>query len=179
MATVAGRYAAALYDLANEQGQVAEVETDLAKLQGLIDESDDLKSLVRSPLYSVEEQSGAMEAVAGKAGLGPLVQNFLKLLARNRRLFAVSDMVKAFRALAAQSRGEVTAEVMSAGTLSDAQLEELKSALKASVGKDVQLAIRVDPGLLGGLIVKIGSRMIDSSLRTKLFNLRLSLKGTS
>lgn len=177
MATVAGRYAAALFDLAKEQNTVAEVEADLAKLQGLIDASDDFARLVRSPLYGVEEQSRAVEAVAGQAGIGGLTTNFLKLIARNRRLSAASDMARAFRTLAAQARGEVTAEVTSASQLDEAQLEALKATLKGSVGKDVQLATRVDPSLLGGLIVKIGSRMVDSSLRTKLANLRLGLKG--
>lgn len=177
MASVAGRYAAALFDLANDEKKVAEVEGDLAKFQDLLDMSSDLTSLVRSPLYSSDEQSAAIEQLASKAGIGSLTTNFLKLIAKNRRLFAVSDMIKAFRALVARSRDEVTAEVTSAVALSDEQVAELKSTLKASVGKDVQLATRVDPGLLGGLIVKIGSRMVDSSLRTKLTNLRLSLKG--
>lgn len=177
MASVAGRYAAALFDLANDENKVAEVEADLGKFQDLLDMSSDLTSLVRSPLYSSEEQSAALATLASKAGIGPLTINFLKLIAKNRRLFAVSDMIKAFRALVAKSRDEVTAEVTSAVALSDEQVAELKGALKASVGKDVQLATRVDPGLLGGLIVKIGSRMVDSSLRTKLSNLRLSLRG--
>ncbi|MGD9668751.1 MAG: F0F1 ATP synthase subunit delta [Hyphomicrobiaceae bacterium] len=178
MASVAGRYAAALFDLANDEKKVADVESDLAKFQDLLDMSSDLTSLVRSPLYSAEQQSAAIEKVAVKAGIGPMTTNFLKLLSKNRRLFAIPDMIKAYRALVAKSRGEVTAEVTSAAALNDEQIAELKQTLKASVGKDVQLATRVDPSLLGGLIVKIGSRMVDSSLRTKLSNLRLSLKGT-
>lgn len=178
MASVAGRYAAALFDLANDEKKVADVASDLAKFQDLLDMSADLTSLVRSPLYSADQQSAAIEKVAAKAEIGPLTINFLKLLAKNRRLFAVADMIKAYRALVAKSRGEVTAEVTSAAALSEEQIAELKQTLKASVGKDVQLATRVDPSLLGGLIVKIGSRMVDSSLRTKLSNLRLSLKGT-
>jgi F-type H+-transporting ATPase subunit delta len=177
MASVAGRYAAALFDLANDEKKVANVEGDLAKFQELLDMSSDLTSLVRSPLYSSDEQSTAIEKVAAKAEIGPLTINFLKLIAKNRRLFAVSDMIKAFRALVAKSRDEVTAEVTSAVALNNEQVAELRSALKASVGKDVKLATQVDPSLLGGLIVKIGSRMVDSSLRTKLSNLRLSLKG--
>ncbi len=177
MASVAGRYAAALFDLAREDNRIAEVEADLAKVQGLLDMSRDLTSLVRSPLYSSDQQASALEKVAAKAGIGPVTINFLKLLAKNRRLFAVGDMIKAFRALVARSRGEVTAEVTSAVALTAEQIHELKSLLTASVGKDVQLATRVDSGLLGGLIVKIGSRMIDSSLKTKLSNLRLNLKG--
>lgn len=177
MASVAGRYAAALFDLASDEKKVADVEGDLGKFQSLLDISTDLSSLVRSPLYSAEQQSAAIEDVAAKAGIGPLTTNFLKLLAKNRRLPAVSDMIKAYHALVARGRGEVTAEVTSAIALSDEQVAELKQTLKDSVGKEVQLQTRVDPSLLGGLIVKIGSRMVDSSLRTKLSNLRLSLKG--
>lgn len=177
MASVAGRYAAALFDLANDENKVADVEADLGKFQSLLDMSADLTSLVRSPLYTGEQQSAALEKIAAQAGIGPLTINFLKLIARNRRLFAVSDMIRSYRALVAKSRGEVTAEVTSAATLTDEQLVELRETLKASVGKDVQLATRVDPSLLGGLIVKVGSRMVDSSLKTKLANLRLSLRG--
>lgn len=179
MASVAGRYAAALFDLANDEKKVADIEGDLSKFQNFLDMSSDLTSLVRSPLYSAESQAAALETVAAKAGMNALTINFLKLLAKNRRLFVVSDVIKAFRALVAGSRDEVTAEVTSAAALSDAQIDELKQTLKATVGKDVQLATRVDPSLLGGLIVKIGSRMVDSSLRTKLSNLRLNLKGVS
>lgn len=179
MASVAGRYAAALFDLANDEKKVADIEGDLSKFQNFLDMSSDLTSLVRSPLYSAESQAAALETVAAKAGMNALTINFLKLLAKNRRLFVVSDVIKAFRALVARSRDEVTAEVTSAAALSDAQIDELKQTLKATVGKDVQLATRVDPSLLGGLIVKIGSRMVDSSLRTKLSNLRLNLKGVS
>jgi F-type H+-transporting ATPase subunit delta len=177
MATVAGRYAAALFDLANEENKLAEVEGDLGKVQALLDESNDLRQLVASPLYSTDEQTRAIAEVAGKAGVGALTVNFLKLIAGKRRLPALADMIRNFRKLAAKSRGEVTAEVISAVALADAHVAELKEALKASVGKDVQLATRVDPSLLGGLVVKIGSRMIDSSLKTKLANMRFSLKG--
>lgn len=179
MASVAGRYAAALFDLASEENKISDVEADLGKFQALLDTSQDLTALVRSPLYSSDEQSSAVAKVAGAAGIGPLTINFLKLLARNRRLFAVSDMIKSFRTLSARGRDEVTAEVTSAVALSEDQLSELKATLKSTVGKDVQLATRVDPSLLGGLIVKVGSRMVDASLRTKLTNLRLNLKGVS
>lgn len=178
MASVAGRYAAALFDLASDEKKIVEVEGDLGKFQSLLDASDDLKSLVKSPLYAADVQAGAVEKVAAKAGIGPLTGNFLKLIAKNRRLSAVEDMIRSFRALVSKSRGEVTAEVTSAVALNEAQVAQLKETLKTSVGKDVQLATRVDPSLLGGLIVKIGSRMIDSSLKTKLSNLRISLKGT-
>jgi F-type H+-transporting ATPase subunit delta len=174
---VAGRYAAALFDLAKESSKVSEVEADLVKFQSLLDMSDDLKSMVRSPVIAAEDQAKAISAVLAKAGIGGLAANFFKMIAGNRRLFAVQDMIKAFRAIAAKERGEVTAEVVSAVALSDAQTAELKQTLKASVGKDVTLNASVDPSLLGGLIVKVGSRMVDSSLRTKLQSLKTQLAG--
>ncbi|MFV0367772.1 MAG: F0F1 ATP synthase subunit delta [Hyphomicrobiaceae bacterium] len=176
MASAAGRYAAALFDLANEENQVAQVEGDLGTFQSLLDMSDDLTGMVKSPLYSSEEQSAAIETLADKAGIGGLTKHFLLLVTKKRRLPIVRDIIKAFRALLAQSRGEVTAEVTSAVALNEAQVNELKETLKASVGKDVNLDTRIDPALLGGLVVKIGSRMVDTSLRTKLSKLRLSLK---
>ena len=170
---MAGRYASALFDLAKEASQVKEVEAELTKFQGLLDESEDLRRMVRSP----DEQARAMDAIMSKAEISGLAGNFLKLLTSNRRLFAVADMIKGFRSLAAKDRGEVTAEVASAVVLSDAQVEALKASLKESIGKDVTLATRVDPSLLGGLVVKVGSKMIDSSLKTKLQNLKVSLNG--
>lgn len=175
---VAGRYAAALFDLAKDNAKVSEIEADLTKFQSLLDMSDDLKSLVRSPVISTEDQVKAINAILAKAGIGGLAGNFLKLIAGNRRLFAASDMIKAYHAIAAKERGEVTAEVTSAVALTDAQTAQLKETLKASVGKDVTLNARIDPSLLGGLIVKVGSRMVDSSLRTKLENLKVQLSGS-
>jgi F-type H+-transporting ATPase subunit delta len=178
VASVAGRYASALFELANEQRVLRETENDLKDLQGLLAESSDLRRLVRSPVFSAEEQEQAVGAIAGKAGFNPLTVNFMKLIARNRRLFAVDDMIKAFRALAARHRGEVSAEVTSAHPLNEAQLQALKDTLRSSVGgKEVQVDTRVDPNLLGGLIVKMGSRMIDSSIRTKLNSLKIAMKG--
>lgn len=173
---VAGRYASALFDLAEEANQVRQVEKDLIALQSLLNESADLKRMVRSPVFSSDEQGRAIAAVAEKAGLAPLVVNFLKVLARNRRLFALNEMVRTFLALAARQRGEVNAEVASAHPLSDEQLATLRDTLRASAGKDVQLITKVDPTLLGGLIVKMGSRMIDSSIRTKLTSLKTAMK---
>ncbi len=175
---VAGRYAAALFDLAKDSSKISEVEADLNKFQSMLDMSDDLKSLVRSPVISTDDQSKAMGAILAKAGIGGLAANFFKLIAGNRRLFAAQDIIKAYRAISAKERGEVTADVTSAVALNDAQTAELKKALKASVGKDVTLSAHVDPSLLGGLIVKVGSRMVDSSLRTKLQNLKVQLSGT-
>lgn len=175
---VAGRYASALFDLAKEASKVSEVEADLKTFQRMLGESEDLVRLVRSPVISTEDQSKAIDAIVSKAGIGGLAGNFFKLIAGNRRLFAAEDMIKAYSALAAKARGEVAAEVTSAVALNDAQTADLKQALKASVGKDVTLNAKVDPTLLGGLIVKVGSRMIDSSLRTKLETLKVQLGGT-
>lgn len=177
MASVAGRYASALFDLASETKQVAEVEKDLGTVQALLDESADLTRMVRSPVIPADEQAKALVAILQKAGVGPLAQNFFKLIAKNRRLFATGDMIKAYRTIAAKARGEVSAEVSSAVALSDQQVAALKEQLKATVGKGVTLSTKVDPSLLGGLIVKLGSRMIDSSLKTKLANMRVALKG--
>ena len=176
MASVPGRYALALFELAQEQSQLQPVENDLIQLQGMLDESADLRRMVRSPVFSADEQDGALTALLGKAGVSPLTMNFVKLITRNRRLFAVPEMVKAFRSLAARSRGEIEADVTSANELNDGQLQTLKETLKASLGQDVQINSKVDPSLLGGLIVKVGSRMIDSSLRTKLSTLKLRMK---
>src|SRR5690606_10240566 len=133
--------------------------------------------LVKSPVIAADDQVRALSSVLDKAGVGGLAKNFIGLVARNRRLFAAPDMVRAFLALAAKARGEVTAEVVRAYPLSGAQAAALKAQLKETVGKDVTLAAKVDPSLIGGLIVKLGSRMVDSSLRTKLSSLSLSLKG--
>ncbi|MFN0218802.1 MAG: F0F1 ATP synthase subunit delta [Hyphomicrobium sp.] len=175
---VAGRYAAALFDLAKDASKLAEVEADLSKFQGLLDQSADLVRLVRSPVIAADDQARALGAILDKAGVDGLTANFLKLVAKNRRLFALPDMIKAFRAQAAKARGEARAEVTSAVALTDAQVTELKKSLKASVGKEVMLDARVDPTLLGGLIVKVGSRMVDSSIRTKLETLKVVLSGS-
>ncbi len=179
MASVAGRYASALFDLASEEKQVGDVEADLGKFQALMDESADLVRMIRSPVIPADEQGAALSAVLNKAGVGPLTINFFKLLAKNRRLFAATDIVAAFRSLAAKARGEATAEVTSATPLSDAHIAQLRDTLKASVGKDVTLRTKVDPSLLGGLIVKVGSRMVDSSLKTKLDTMKFALKGST
>lgn len=176
MAGVAGRYASALFELAEEERQLAQVEQDLTSFQQLLDESEDLRRLVRSPVFSSDEQLAAISAVLDRVGIGGLAANFLKLVTRNRRLFAVPDIIKAFRGMCARARGEIEADVASAFPLKDEQMQALKEALKASVGKDVQVRLKVDPSLLGGLVVKIGSRMIDSSLSTKLNSLKIRMK---
>ncbi len=176
MASVAGRYASALFELASEQSLTSEVEQDLAAFQALIDESDDLKRLVRSPVFSADEQSKAMTAIVEKVGFRQLTANFLKLIARNRRLFALADVIRCYRDLAAKARGEVQADVASAAPLTEAQLAALSDTLKEAVGAQVRVNTRVDPELIGGLIVKVGSRMIDSSLATKLISLKTRMK---
>lgn len=173
---VAERYASSLFDLAREAGSIDAVSADLDRFQALLEESGDLKRLVASPVFSAEEQQRAISAISAKAEFSGLVANFLKVVAANRRLFALPGMVRAFRQIAAEHRGEVTAEVTSAHALTAAQEKELKSALKGVTGKDVAVAVTVDPSLLGGLIVKVGSRQIDTSLRTKLSTLKLALK---
>lgn len=174
---VPGRYATALFELAKEANAVDQIGADLATFQGLMDESDDLKRLVRSPVFSAEDQISALEALCAQAGIKSLALNFIKLAAQNRRLFVLSDMIKAYRTLVAQSKGEISAEVTSADTLTPKHLDDLKAAIKASVGRDVHLSTRVDPAILGGLIVKVGSRMVDNSLKTKLQNLKIAMKG--
>lgn len=177
MASMAGRYAAALFEIAKDEKQLSQVESDVKAFQAMLDESEDLRRLVRSPVISSENQAKALTALLQKAGVSGLTANFLSLIARNRRLFAVADMLKNFRTLVAIERGEVSADVASAHPLGTDQMNALRDALKAQVGKDVQINTRVDPGLLGGLVVKVGSRMIDSSLRTKLNNLKVAMKG--
>lgn len=173
---VAKRYASALFDLASEQDAVAATEADIARLEELLAESADLTRLVKSPAFSVEQQSAAMSAVLDKAGITGLTANFVKLVAANRRLFALPGMLRAFHELAAAARGEVTADVVSAAELSDANVEALKASLAKAMGKDVKINAAVDPSLIGGLIVKVGSRMIDTSLRTRLDSLKIAMK---
>ena len=175
---VAERYASALFDLAKEQGKHVQVEQDLTRFQTILDSSEDLRRMVRSPVFSAAEQAKALTAVAEKAGITGLTGNFLKVLASNRRLFALADVIKNYRLIAARNRGEVSAEVTSAHPLTDAQMQALNDQLKAGIGKDVTISAKVDPSLLGGLIVKVGSRMIDNSLKTKLNSLKVAMKGT-
>jgi len=173
---MAGRYATALFDLASEAKAIDAVKADLERFDALVAESPDLSRLVRSPAFSADEQLQALSAVLDRAGIGGLAAKFLKLVTTNRRLFAVRDMVKAFRGLVADHKGEATAEVTVAEGLKDEHLDALRSALKAVSGKNVVLAIRIDPAIIGGLVVKLGSRMVDSSLRTKLNAIRHAMK---
>lgn len=175
-AGVSGRYASALLETAREGNQLDAVERDLTAIDDLMRDSEDLRRLVRSPVFSADDQVRAIEAVLTKLGAQPLTMNFFKLLVRNRRLFAAPEMIRAFKALAAAARGEVQAKVATAVPLNDAQLNALRDVLRRSVGKDVTLETQVDPSLLGGLVVRIGSRMIDSSLKTKIESLKTRMK---
>jgi F-type H+-transporting ATPase subunit delta len=173
---MAGRYATALFEAALDAKKLKGVEADLKTFAGLLEGSADLERLVRSPVFTADEQQRAIAEISRKAKISGLTANFLGLIAKNRRLFAVADMIRAFKALAAAHRGEVSADVTSASKLSAAQTKALRTSLKSALGQDVQLTAHVDESLLGGLVVKVGSRMIDSSLRTKLDNLQFALK---
>ena len=173
---VAGRYATGLFDLARETNTIDPVKADLERFDALVAESADLERLVRSPVFSADEQLQALSAVLERAGIGSLAAKFLKLVTANRRLFAVRDMVKAFRELVADYKGEATAEVTVAEELKDKHLSALRSTLKAVSGKDVDLDIGIDPTIIGGLVVKLGSRMVDASLKTKLNSIRTLMK---
>jgi F-type H+-transporting ATPase subunit delta len=173
---MAGRYATALFELALEASSIDAVLADLQKFDGLLAESADLTRLVRSPVFAADTQSKAIAAVIDRAGIVGLAAQFLKVLTQNRRLFAVRDVIKAYGALVARHKGEVTAKVTVAEPLSEAHQTEIENTLNAVTGKDVRVDVRVDPSIIGGLIVKLGSRMVDSSLRTKLNGLRIAMK---
>ncbi len=173
---MAGRYATALFELALESNAIDAVTSDLAKFEAMIAESPDLARLVRSPVFTSDEQSRAVGALLDKVGIGGLAAKFLKLVAQNRRLFAIGDITRGYKAMVAKHKGEVTAQVTVAEKLSDARLAEIKAALKSVTGKDVLVDVQIDPAIIGGLIVKIGSRMVDSSLRTKLNAIKFAMK---
>jgi F-type H+-transporting ATPase subunit delta len=173
---VSGRYATALFELARDEKSVDAVKADLDKFAAMLAESDDLKRLVRSPVFAAEAQSKALAAVLDKAGISGVSAKFLQVLTANRRLFAVSDVIGAFNALVAKFKGEASADVTVAEALSDKNLDALKVALKSVTGKDVTLNVKVDPSIIGGLVLKLGSRMVDSSLRTKLNSIKNAMK---
>jgi F-type H+-transporting ATPase subunit delta len=174
---LAERYAAALFDIADERRTLDEVASDLRQLRTMLAESVDLTRLVRSPILTRGEQGKAISALAERAGFAPLVRDFLAVVAKNRRLFAVPAMIEAYLAKLAERRGEVTAEVIAAQPLSETQLALLSDQLRRSVGRRVSVEPRVDPGLIGGMIVKVGSRMVDGSIKSKLQRLQLAMKG--
>ena len=173
---VAGRYATALFELAKDERSVDVVKADLDRFDAMIAESADLNRLVRSPVFSAEEQLKALSAILDAAQLTGTAAKFLKVLAVNRRLFVVRDVIKSFGVLVAAFKGEATADVTVAEPLSDKNLDALKVALKAVTGRDVSLNVKIDPAIIGGLIVKVGSRMVDSSLRTKLNSIKNAMK---
>jgi len=172
-----GRYATALFELSDEEKQLDQVAKDLNAIGAMLKESEDLRRLIRSPVISRENQQKAMQALLDKVSIGQLTRKFIGVTIDNRRLFALTAMIKEYLALLAQARGEANAEVVSAKPLSDAQLDAIMDTLKQAVGSKVSLDARVDKTLLGGLIVKIGSRMVDTSLKTRLAQLRLTMKG--
>jgi len=174
---LAERYAAALFALADERRSLDETATDLRQLRTMLAESADLVRLVRSPLLSRTMQGQAIAAVAERAALSPLTRDFLGIVARNRRLFALPAIIAAYLATLAARRGETTAEVTAAQPLTDAQLAALTEQLRRSVGRLVSVDLRVDPALIGGMVVKLGSRMVDSSLRSKLRRLQFAMRG--
>jgi F-type H+-transporting ATPase subunit delta len=174
---LAERYAAALFELADERRMLDEVASDLRQLRAMLAASPDLARLVRSPILTRGEQGKGIAALVERAGFTPLVRDFLAVVAKNRRLFAVPAMIEAYLRNLAERRGEVTAEVTAALPLSEGQLDLLSEQLRRSAGRRVSLEVKVDPGLIGGLIVKLGSRMIDGSIKSKLQRLQLAMKG--
>jgi len=176
-AGLAGRYATAVFELAQEEKSVEALERDFATLKAMIRDSADLAHLVRAPVFSRDDQKKGMDAILHRIEAAPLTRRFVLMLASKRRLFVLTDIIRSFEAKVARQRGEITADVTSARALNDAEIAELKNVLKAKLGRDARLDARVDPSLLGGLVVKVGSRMIDSSLRTKLNGLRAAMRG--
>jgi F-type H+-transporting ATPase subunit delta len=174
---MAGRYATALFELARDNKAVDAVKKDLDQFDALANGSADLNRLVRSPVFGADEQLRALSAVLDKAGIKGLAANFLRVITTNRRLFAVREMIRGYRALVARWKGEVTAQVTVAEPLNDKNLDALKGALKSVTGgKEIDLDVKVEPAIIGGLIVKVGSRMVDSSLRTKLNAIKFAMK---
>jgi F-type H+-transporting ATPase subunit delta len=173
---VALRYASALFDLAQEANAVDSVAGDLGRFNQLIPGSDDLQRLIRNPIFTAEEQSSAIAAILDKAGISGLAGNFIRLVASKRRLFALPDMIRAYQDLVSDAKGIVRAQVVLAEAPSDKVMNEIKAALRDVAKADVALDVKIDPSLIGGLIVKMGSRMVDASVRTKLNSIRLAMK---
>jgi F-type H+-transporting ATPase subunit delta len=173
---MAGRYATALFELALETKSVEQVQSDLKAFDALVAANPDLTRLVRSPVFSAEDQAKALVAILEKAGIKGVAANFLRVVAANRRLFAVAEIIRGFNRLVAAHKGEVTAQVTVAEQLNDARMNEIRDALKQVTGKDVQIDVDVDPSIIGGIKVKVGSRMVDASLRTKLNSIKFAMK---
>src|SRR5271155_42961 len=173
---MAGRYATALFELARDANAIDPVKVDLDRFDALVAETADLERLGRSPVFSAGEKLHALSAVLDRVGIGSLAAQFLKLVTTNRRLFAVRDMVRGYRELVAEHKGETTAEITVAEALKDDHVAALRNALKAVSGKDADFNVNVDPAIIGGLVIKLGSRMVDSSLRTKLNSIKHAMK---
>jgi F-type H+-transporting ATPase subunit delta len=177
VAGLAGRYATALFELAVESNAIDAVASDMTRLRSLIEGSDDMVRFVRSPVFTREEQGRAIDAIVSRLNVNPLTKNFVGLLAQKRRLFALQGIVAAFETLVAARKGEISVSVVSAKALKSGQRDALVAAVKAAVKREVRISESVDPSLLGGLVVKIGSRQIDSSLKSKLVRLERAMKG--
>ena len=173
---MAGRYATALFDLACETNAIDQVQADLKAFATLVASSPDLMRLVRSPVFSTDEQAKALDAILDKASISGVARNFLRVITANRRLFAVDQIIRGFNRRVAAHKGEVTAQVTVAEELNDARMNDIRAALREVTGKDVQIDINVDPSIIGGLKVKLGSRMVDASLRTKLNSIKIAMK---
>ena len=174
---VAGRYASALFSLAQDDRQTEAVAQSLSKLDALIAESPDFQRLVRSPVFSAGDQLKALDAILAREDIGGITANFVRLITVKRRLFYIRDMIAAYRKLYDASRGVTRAEVTSATALTDANVLALKEQLRAaSGGREVELETKIDPSIIGGLVVRLGSRMVDGSLRTKLNAIRIAMK---
>ncbi len=176
VSSAAGRYATALFELASESDALAQTEQDMEALGQALDASDDLRTLLSTPIYTRDEQGRAMASVTEAMGLSALVGNVVGLMATKRRLFVLGDVIDIFAKLMAEHRGEVTAEVTAARAMSDAQQAGLVSTLKAAIGREVKLNVTVDEGIIGGLVVKVGSKMIDTSIRSKLASLQNAMR---
>ena len=176
-ASLAGRYASALFDLASEAGTVSAVESDLDNLEAALHESAELRALIGNPEISRHQIAKVVSGLAAAMGLSDLTKNFLGVLAENRRVAELPAMIRAFHTIAAAQRGEVTAEVASAHALTDAQIATLETRLRAREGRTVKLKTRVDPDLLGGLVVTVGSKRIDGSIRTRLNTIAQAMKA--
>ena len=174
---LATRYAKAIFELAQEERGIEALEKDFVALNALIVENPDLARLVRAPVFSREEQAKGLNAVLHRMEAAPLTRRIVLMLASKRRLFALTDIIRTFETLVAKQRGEVDAKVTSARALSDSEIAELKRVLKGKLGRDPRLETKIDPSLLGGLVVMVGSRMIDTSLRTKLNGIRAAMRG--
>jgi F-type H+-transporting ATPase subunit delta len=175
--SLAGRYATAVFELAQEENAIDATERDFLALKAMVADSPDLARLVRAPVFSSEDQAKGMKAVLAAMQASTLTTRTVLLLASKRRLFILTDVIRSFEKMVERLRGEISAQVTSARPLTDAQTTELKNILRSKLGREARLETKVDPSLLGGLVVKVGSRMIDSSLRTKLYGLRVAMRG--